>query len=146
MIRRVGRMDAPCPLFTVGGGQQMLYRVLASRILFRDAMGRSNRAWKTQVVNIELRHEAKRLVAANEIEAVQEAIPEPFTEDEMMAAREAQEPAEPEVGGIAQAKINGKTLVGEILAIGDDGKIKIAFEGDDKSFRKLTPEDVEVIG
>lgn len=132
----------------------MFYKVVKDGLRYRDELGRERRAPKGYVIYIELRGEVRRMIRDGFIEPATQAeavcIAADSEADEENEAEETTanptEKKEPEISDIVKATIDGAELVGEVLSVYDDGCLRVAFEGDCKSYRKVQADLVEVLG
>lgn len=147
-----GEAELPSPSLCERG-QRMFYKVVKEGLKYRDELGRDRRAPKGYVIYIELRSEIKRMIREGFIEPAPQAesvgISADIEADEIDDENEAAEPTaarQPEISDIVKASIGGAELVGEVLSVYGDGCLRVAFEGDCKSYRKVQVDEVEVLG
>jgi len=143
----------------------MYYKVQAESVKYIDSMGRERRSSKNSIIYMEQRVEVKRLLKAKAIVQIADEdvavdsdlrlverseLPdrEPTDKEELLNPDEDQEPADtskPEEGSLVQAEIEDATLIGEVISIYKDKKIKVVFQGDSKKFRKMDADDLTVL-
>lgn len=121
----------------------MYYEVVAPTIAYLGIRGVKRRALEGQHIEIEIRSEAKRLLAEKKIKLLDSEIAD--IEKEPKEDKEEKKDAVNE-GDIVKAVIDEKELIGEVIKVFKNGNITVKFEDDTQESRRMSLSEVEILG